>query len=101
MSEQFNDSRDSLIRVEVAQFLLILLFLYVAKVEHVIDEVQKQLCLCSDLSVKVAGAFLISCTAAQSKQDSNEGNDGAKGSAHFMSDVVIRVLNFLNLFSFP
>ena len=43
MREQFNDFLDSLIWVEVAQLLLVLFFLYVGKVEHVIDEVQKQL----------------------------------------------------------
>ena len=43
LSEQFNDFLEGLIRVEVAQFLLVLFFLYVAEIEHVVDEVQKQL----------------------------------------------------------
>ena len=62
---------------------------------------QEQLGLRPNLPVKVSCTFLISCTAAETKQDSNEVYDRAKGSAHFMGHVLIRVLDFLNFISFP
>ena len=55
----------------------------------------------SNLAIEIASAFVISCTAAETEQDSNEGDDGAKGSTHFMSHVLIRVLNFLYFVSVP
>ena len=62
--EHLDNRFDGLIRIELRQLLLILLFCYIAEVEHIIDEVQEQFGLNSYLNVEFVGALLISHTLA-------------------------------------
>ena len=58
---------------------------------------EEELSLKLDLLVVVSNAFLFSNIVPHTKQDVDDDNDGAKGSAHLVSHVFVAVLHYFHL----